>query len=259
MTNIWKKNYETAKEVEEFVKKAYELGDVTELELLRAKRERSIAEVKLKVSRSKYEASLKELSRLLAKEVRDVEGELSAGVAMKEVNIDTLPVVLSIKKKIEAIDRQIQLEKALAKPKLATGFVVEESEEGYYGLRGSLTLELPLFYRREGEILQNIAMKKALKRRLEAELLKVKSRLESVKIRLETLQKELEKLEREVIPRAREELALAIKSYKLKAITLLELSDVRRKYYELLINRAELLLDIHRTYSEFIEIGGWRR
>ena len=142
---------------------------------------------------------------------------------------------------------------------MSAGFVVEDADGDYYGLRGALTLEVPVFYRRQGEILQNIAIKKALKKRLEGELLRVKSRLESVSIRLETLKEELERLEKDVIPRAQEELALAIKSYRLRTITLLELSDVRRRYYELLVSRSELLLSMHETYSEFIEIGGWKR
>ena len=259
LAKIWEENYETAKEVEKFVEKAYELGEVTELELLRAKRERSIAEVQFRVARSKYEASLKELSRLIGEEVKEVEGELTAEAVMREVDIDSLPAVVSIRKRIEATERQIELEKALAKPRLAAGFVVEDADGEYYGFRGALTFELPVFYRRQGEILQNVALKRALKKRLEAELLRVKNKLESVKIRLGVLRRELEKLEREVIPRAREELALAIRSYKLRVITLLELSDVRRRYYELLINRAELLSAMHETYSEFIEIGGWKR
>ncbi|WP_457600620.1 TolC family protein [Hydrogenivirga sp.] len=259
LAKIWEESYRTAREVEEFVKKAYELGEVTELELLRAKRERSIAEVQFRVARSKYEANLKELSRLIGEEVKEVEGELTAEAVMKEVDIESLPAVVSIRKRIEATERQIELEKALAKPRLAAGFVVEDADGEYYGFRGALTFELPVFYRRQGEILQNVALKRALKNRLEAELLRVKSRLESVKIRLGVLQRELEELEKEVIPRAREELALAIRSYKLRVITLLELSDVRRRYYELLINRAELLSAMHETYSEFIEIGGWKR
>jgi len=259
VAGIWEENYETAKEVEEFVKKAYELGEVTLLELLRARREKDLARVQYRVALSRYEASLKELSRLLGVEVSDVEGELRNYPSLTEVDLESLPTVVSIKKEIERVERQINLERALAKPRLSAGFVVEDAEGDYYGLRGAVTLDLPVFYRRQGEILQNVALKRALKSRLEAELLRLKTRLESVRIRMEALEKELRKLEEEVIPRAGEELALAIKSYRNRVITLLELSDVRRRYYELLINRAELLLSMHETYSEFVEIGGWKR
>ncbi len=259
IARIWEENYETAKEVERFVRKAYELGEVTQLELLRAKREMDLARVQYKVALSEYRASLKELSRLIGAEVDEVEGDLRAYPSLREVDLESLPTVVSIKKGIERVERQIELEKALAKPQLSAGFVVEDADGDYYGVRGAVTLDLPLFYRRQGEILQNVALRRALKRRLEAELLRVKRRLESVRIRIETLEEELRKLEEEVIPRAQEELALALRSYTNRVITLLELSDVRRRYYELLINRAELILGIHETYSEFIEIGGWKR
>ena len=191
--------------------------------------------------------------------MKDVEGELRSYPSLENLDLESLPTVLSIKKDIETVEKRIELEKALARPQLSAGFVVEDADGDYYGFRGSITLDLPLFYRRQGEILQNVAFRRALKRQLEAELLRVRNRLESVKIRIETLEKELRKLEEEVIPRAREELALAIKSYTTRVITLLELSDVRRRYYELLIDRADLILSIHETYSEFIEIGGWKR
>ena len=259
IANIWKENFQTAKEVEDFVKKAYDLGEVTELELLRAKREKDLARVQYRVALSRYRASLKELSRLLGVEVEEVEGDLRSYPSLEEVDIENLPSIQSIRRRIESVDRQIELEKALARPQLSAGFVVEDSEGEYYGLRGAITLELPLFYRRQGEILQNLALKRVLRKQLEAELLRVRTRLESVRIRMDTLERELRKLEEEVIPRAREELALAIRSYTNRVITLLELSDVRRRYYELLINRADLILSIHETYAEFIEVGGWKR
>ena len=259
IANIWKENFQTAKEVEDFVKKAYDLGEVTELELLRAKREKDLARVQYRVALSRYRASLKELSRLLGVEVEEVEGDLRSYPSLEEVDIENLPSIQSIRRRIESVDRRIELEKALARPQLSAGFVVEDSEGEYYGLRGAITLELPLFYRRQGEILQNLALKRVLRKQLEAELLRVRTRLESVRIRMDTLERELRKLEEEVIPRAREELALAIRSYTNRVITLLELSDVRRRYYELLINRADLILSIHETYAEFIEVGGWKR
>jgi len=175
VVEVWRESVRTAEEVEAFVKKAYELGEVTEL-----------------------------------------------------------------------------------KPTLSAGFVIEDSEEGYYGLRFSLSTTFPVFYRRQGEILQGIARREALRRELEAELLRLRTKLSSIKVRMETLRKEIERLEREIIPRAKEELDLALRSYRLRVITLLELSDVRRRYYELLVSRAELLGNLHRIYAEFIEIGGWR-
>ncbi len=258
IAQVWRESLKTAREVEEFVRRAYELGEVTELELLRARRESDMAEVQLRIAESLYRASLKELSRLLNTEVEEVEGDLGSMPSLKDTDVESAPTVLALKRRAEAVGKLIELERALAKPSLRAGFVVEDSEEGYYGLRLSLSAEFPVFYRRQGEILRGIALRKALGAELEDELLRLRSRLSSVKIRMSALTEELRRLEEEIIPRTKEELELAIKSYRLRVITLLELSDVRRRYYELLVRRAELFGDLHRTYAEFIEIGGWR-
>ena len=259
IVNIWRENLKTAKEVEEFVRRAYQLGEVTQLDLLRAKRERDLAEVRLKIAEAEFRASLRDLERVINAEVEDVEGNLREIRDIRDIELEDLPTVRAIKRRIRAVERGVDLEKALAKPTLSAGFIVEDSEEGYYGLRLSLSVGIPVFYRRQGEILEKIYQKEALKRRLEGEILRVRKRLRSIKIRLSALKRELERIENVVIPRAKEELDLAIRSYRLRVITLLELSDVRRRYYELLVSRARILRDIHFAFAEFISIGGVER
>ena len=259
VVKIWQENLKTAKEVEEFVKRSYDLGEATQLDLLRAKRERDLAEVRLKIAEADLRSALQDLSRVINAEVKDVEGDLRDIRHIRDLNLQDLPTVRAIKKSIRAVEKTIDLERALAKPTLSAGFLVEDSEEGYYGLRATLSVGLPIFYRRQGEILERLAQKKALERRLEGEILRIRKRLRSISIRFSTLTGELDRIERIVIPRAKEELDLAIKSYMLRVITLLELSDVRRRYYELLINRAEILRDIHSAYAEFVAIGGVER
>ncbi|NPA42138.1 MAG: TolC family protein [Aquificae bacterium] len=254
---IREEEVKVAREVESFVEKAYNLGEVTKLELFRARRERGSSEVRLRIAQSQYEASLKELSALIGRQVSSVEGSFQVP-AFEKPNPSNLPQIKALERKIKAVEKRIQLEKALSKPTLKAGFVVEDSEEGYYGLRGSLSFDIPAFYRRQGEILQHIHTKNALKNRLSAQKLKLKGRLESVEIRFNTLKEELRRLEEEIIPQAREELKLALRSYRLRAITLLELSDVRRRYYQLLEEKNDLLLKLHEVYSELIEIGGWK-
>ncbi len=257
LLKIRKDSLRTAKAVEEFVRKAYSLGEVTELELLRAERERGIEEVQLEVARSRYRAELKVLSGLLNTDVDEVEGNLFRVPNLRDVSYEELPEVKALSKKAQAFEERIRLERARAKPSLGAGFVVEDAD-GYYGLRGSLTLELPAFYRRQGEIIRYSALKRAVLSRKEARVVMLRRRIEALKLQMETLDRELKRIDNRLLPQARKELELALRSYRLGAITLLELSDVRRRYYELLIKRAELSFKMHEVYSQFIEIGGWR-
>ncbi len=259
VVRIWEENLRTAEEVEEFVRRSYDLGEVTLLELLRARRERDLAEVRLKIARAELETALQDLSRLLNTEVRVVEGNLRDIEDIRAIDLEDLPSVVAIRRRIRAVDRDIELQRTLARPTLDAGLQLQDSEEGYYGLRATLRIRLPIFYRRQGEILERLALKEALKNRLEGEILRIERKLRSVKIRFSTLLEELRKIEEKVIPRAEEELKLALKSYRLRAITLLELSDVRRRYYDLLITRAQILRDIHSAYADFIAVGGVER
>ncbi len=255
---IWKEALRTADELKKFIERAYQLGETTQLEVLRISRERNLIEIKLRIAKAEYESSLRELSTLLNSDVRDVEGNLKDIKKDLSVEIGNLPQVISLKKRIKALDNRIELERALAKPVVRTGVIIEDSEAGYYGFRAVLSADIPAFYRRQGEILQSLSRKEAITKELEAVKLEIGNKLKAIKLRYEALLKEIERLDRELIPIAEEELNLALRSYRLRAITLLELSDVRNRYYELLLSRAELLRDLHRTYSEFIAIGGWR-
>jgi len=256
---IQEMNYRTAKEIENFVRRAYKLGEATELEFLRAIRERQAERVNLELAKANYEARLKELSGVIGTEVKEVSGKLHTYPKYRDISLARTPRVLALRKKIEAVNEEIKLQKALAKPPVTAGFVVEESEgESFYGFRASISFGIPLFYRRQGEITSLISLRRSLEKEVEAEILRMNSTLSSAKIKMNTLKRELENLQNEVLPNARKELELALKSYRLRAITLLELSDVRRRYYELLKKEAELFLMLHEAYAQLIKIGGLR-
>ena len=68
--------------------------------------------------------------------------------------------------------------------------------------------------------------------------------------RYEKLLEEIDRIEKQTIPKAMEELSLAIKSFKLRTITLLELSETKRRYVELLKYRLEL---IRQAQAEMLE------
>ena len=51
---------------------------------------------------------------------------------------------------------------------------------------------------------------------------------------------------------------LAQLGYKEGTITFLELSNIRKEYFETLVYKAQLSYEIHKLYGEFIKIGGVR-
>ncbi len=256
---IAKKNYQLSKELEEFVERAHKLGQASSLDLLRAKRERRLAQAKLKVEESLYLSKLKELGAVLGSDVRKVEGKMKSFPELPRLNLPELPHIKLLKFKIRATEEEIRLFKALTKPQVGGGFVVEDSEEGYYGIRASLSVKVPLFYRNQGEILERSAEKRALLQEIRAKELELKAKLNSARERIKALKESLSEIEEKALPEAERELTLALKGYREGIVSLFELTDVKRRYYELLQERLDLLLELQRAYAELISVGGWKQ
>ena len=253
------KNYQLSKELEEFVKKAHKVGQASSLDLLRAKRERRLAQAKLKVEKSLYLSKLKELGAILGKEISDVEGNIKSFPEIPDLNISKLPHLELLRFKVRATEEEIKLFKALSKPQVGGGFVLEDSEEGYYGIRASLSLKIPLFYRNQGEILERSAEKRALLQEIRAKEIELKATVNSARERIKALKESLSEIEEKALPEAERELALALKGYREGIVSLFELTDVKRRYYELLQERLNLLLELQRAYAELISVGGWKQ
>ncbi|RUM29160.1 MAG: hypothetical protein DSY42_07015 [Aquifex sp.] len=258
LLKIEEENLKISKEIKDFVEKAYIMGERTQLELLRARRALSQAKIKLNLLKNEYEISLKKLSSFIKEEVEDVEGNLFKIPKITSLNPEDSPKIKALLSKVRVFEKKIELEKALSKPQPSVGILMEDSDKGYYGFRVSVSFEIPLMYRRQGEILQNLELKKATEYSLEAEKLKLKAILESTLSRINVLRKNIEDLEKNLIPSAQKELQLGIKSYRLNVISLLELSDIKRRYFDLLKERAKLYFELHKAYAQLIKIGGLR-
>ncbi|HID65572.1 MAG TPA: TolC family protein [Aquificaceae bacterium] len=258
LLKIEEENLKISKEIKDFVENAYMMGERTQLELLRARRVLSQAKIQLDLLKNEYEISLKKLSSFIKEKVEDVEGNLFNVPKTVYINLEETPRIKGLLSKVRFFEKRIDLEKALSKPQPSVGILMEDSDKGYYGFRVSLSFEMPLMYRRQGEILQNLELKKATEYSLEAEKLRLKALLEATFSKINVLRKSIEHLEKNLIPNAQKELHLGIKSYRLNVISLLELSDIKRRYFELLKERAKLYFELHKAYAQLIKIGGLR-
>jgi len=255
LLKITQEELKLSKELEEFVKKSYQLGTATLLDYLRAKRERSLLLTELSLARKEYEGALRELSLLLSEEVKSVEGSLEKVEGIKAFSPEESPLVKVWNYRERALKKAIELEKALAKPSVRMGLLVEDAG-AYYGFRLTLSSDLPLLYRRKGEILEKSFLVKSVKAKREEALLKVKERLALLEEKERVLREELRRFEEELIPQAKEELEVALKSYRLGTVSFFELTDVRRRFFELLRKKAELLLLLHRLKAQYVSLGG---
>jgi len=256
LLKIAETNLKISDEIYRFVKKLYEFGETTRIELSKAETEQKLAKTEIEIAKAEYKNTLKKLYSLVGKEVEDVEGKLEDIKEIGEIKPEELPHVRLYDYTIESIKRSIELEKLFAKPQLSIEVLTEKVAEIEYGIRFGITTTLPLFYRKEGEILQLMSSANALSYQKEKEIINIKSEYENLMKRYIIIKEEFQRIEDEILPRAKQNLSLAIKSYQLRIITFLELSDTERRYMELLKYRAGILMKAHEEFAKYLTLGG---
>jgi len=256
LLNIAKENYSISQEIYQFVRKLFDLGETTKLELFRAERELKLAENELHLAESDLRMALGRLSLLTGSNVEDVEGKLDELKQMEEINFEEIPQVKQYSYMIKSIQASVQVEKTLAKPQLSIEVLSEKVSQNQYGIRLGFSATLPVFYRREGEIIQLSAKASSLENLRQLELMKAKNQYKQLFSRYQTLIKQVQDIDGFMLAQAKEELSLALKSYRLKTISALELYDTKRRYIQLVKYRADLLMQAHQEYAGYISLGG---
>ncbi|SNZ06435.1 Outer membrane protein TolC [Persephonella hydrogeniphila] len=258
--HIKEKEFKITKGIYEFVKKSYELGEDTKLNLFRAEKDLKIAQIELEQAKTEYTISLQKLSALAGFEIKDTKGSLTEIKQIKEIPLEELPEIRYIQKTIQSLDKEIQLQKALAKPQIGIEFSASEDEVdlGKYEFGIGITASVPVFYRNQGEIISILYEKKRYLSLIKQKEMVYSVKIKSLKEKYSLLTKQIEELDRKVIPSVSQALDLGKKSFKLREITLFELSDIRKQYIQALTYKASLLNELHQIYGEYIKIGGLR-
>ncbi|SHK22654.1 TolC family protein [Thermocrinis minervae] len=252
---VLEESLKLSSEVYSFVKRTYDLGETTKLDLFRAEREMKMAQWDLDLAKKEYAAALVELSYFTGRPVDSVDGDFFSLPEIKLRNLEDVPVLKVYKSSIESEGQRLVIERILSKPKWSLEALTEKVSDRSYGVRVGLSVELPLFYSRELEIIQRLSQREILTRQSETEELRLKALTGSQLEICSELKRQIDQLENNLVPEAQKELALALKSYRLKVITLLELSEVKRRYYELLSRRLELYLRYHQAFGELLKAG----
>lgn len=256
LLNIAKENYSISQEIYQFVRKLFDLGETTKLELFRAERELKLAKSELDLADNDLKIALERLSLITGSSVEDVEGKLDELNQMKEINFEEIPQIKQYSYMIKSTKASVQVEKTLSKPQLSIEVIGEKVSQNQYGIRLGFSATLPVFYRREGEIMQLSRKVSSLENLRQLELMKAKSQYKQLLSRYQTLVRQVQEIDRFMLAQAKEELSLALKSYRLKTISALELYDTKRRYIQLVKYRADLLMQAHQEYAGYISLGG---
>ncbi len=257
--SILRDNLNILDNLEKYVSEAYDYGEATDLEILRIKREKDLVGAKVKIAEALYSASLKDLSYVIGREVKSVEGNIEDILEINDFDIKTTPLIKAFDKKIEAVDEAVNLEKALSKPSISLGLVAEDSKAGYYEYRILVSGSIPIFYRRKGEILEKVSLKESLKREREGKILELSMSMESINLKYRILVNQLKYIEENTLPSAKRELEIAMEAYRNGVISLFEFSNIRESYYMLLKEKLDILRELHFVIADYLSLGGWQK
>ncbi len=243
------------REIRDFVERSFKLGETTRLELLRSQRELELLEGERRIAQARYRALLEELSTMVGRPVESLEGSFSLP-QWKDLQLEEMPLFAYYRTLLQSYSKQADIERLLSRPTYSVSLTAEKVADREYGFRVGLVVGLPVFYARQGELLELKAQERLLFAEAENQRQKALAQLRSAKLQFEQIKAEIENIENRLLPQAQRELELALKSYKLRTITLLELSQTRKSYYDLLKRRLELLLQAHTEYAKGIAYGG---
>ncbi len=250
----------TLKELYDFLQRSYQLGEIIQLDVFRAEKELSLAQVELEKLKAQLKTSLNTLSSFVGKNIENVEGNLYQFKDIKEVQIEKTPEILYYQTLIKSIDQQIKRQKALSKPRITVGIGADEDEVdlGKYDFGFSVSSTIPVFYRNQGEIIQLVNQKNVLLAKINQTKLNYKAQIDSLSSQELILKSQLKKVDTQLIPAVSKALRIGEKSFKLRTITFFEFSNIRKQYYDSLYYRIQLAEDIQKLYGEYIKIGGLR-
>ncbi|MEZ0322926.1 MAG: TolC family protein [Hydrogenothermaceae bacterium] len=256
LLDIASKELTFSEEIYNFVKKTYQLGEISKVDLLRSEKDYNLAKINLEKQKLLYKQSLEKLSATIGYPVKDVEGEFQKIGDIKEIDISELPQIKIYRENMSALENQENYYKSLAKPQFSIGFKIKEASNSNYEAGFFLSVELPIFYRYSGEIISARNRKAYFENLSKYTQDSLKIKLESIMKTDQILRQQLKEVDENVIPTLDQQLQLANKSYKLKVITLFELTNIKNDYFQSMRYRAEILNQIHKNFSEYLRIGG---
>ncbi len=255
---IKERELENLQSVYRYIKESYRLGENTELDLLRAEKDLQIVKGEISTLKEQYKSSMLILSSMIGKEIKDIDTDIFSFPEFRNINLNQLPVFKYYSIFEKSLNYQIKRQKALKKPLLRVGVVLEEDpvDLGKYEMGVSISSTIPVFYRQEGEILSLANRKKQIILQKKQVELEYEGKIRSIERQIKALKRQIEKINKTSVINLQKALKLAERSYKLQTITFFEYSNIRKQYFELLLYRLSLANQIHQLYGEYIKITG---
>ena len=247
-------------QLKQFIDHKYKYGEALIIDVLRIDRDISIVKANLETLKAKKQAKELSLFAFAGIDPVKIEGNFE-DLTFNLNKPKNLPLVSYYELLVKSFDAQIKRQKALAKPQISVGFVAGEDEVdlGKYEFGVNISSTIPVFYKNEGQIITLVNRKaQALQRKKQYEL-QYQAQLKAINSQIEIFKQQMKKIENTAISKLQKTLEVAQKGYQEGTISFLELSTIRKQYFDTLGLKANLIWQIHKTYGEYIKIGGYSK
>lgn len=261
---IARENVELLRQIRDRVLRRVEVGEAPRFELVRAEAEALVAENALAASILRVEEARSSLRRLTANTlpprfaVTGAEPELPAMPLLTELQpgmIAAHPSLRALFAERERAQRLLQQERALSGPQPALRFGETRDPEMRATMVG-VTLSIPLWNRREGQIAQARAGIDLVSAQLEQQRVQLLRELDSAYARLSIAQRQIGTFEAGLLRSAGIALQAAEAAYRFGERSFLEVLDaqrtlrvVRGDYNQVRYDRVAAWLDIERLLA----------
>lgn len=257
-----------AERLKEIAQQRFEAGAVPQLEVIQAGLEVSRAQADLQVARQRERVSMSGLNALL-NEPATTDWELtgSFGDAIPALRLEDLiqrayqsnPVLqhLAQEQKVEQSHRELLRAQRIPNLGLQFGSDFNAPPEFRAGPRGSLSLELPLFMRNQGEIAQSSATQRVLEAEVAATGRSVAARVEAGYFDLKAQQTQVELYRDQLLPVARKVESMAEESYRAGKASLLSVIVAQQNVQQVEQNYLQSRFTLESIFAGLEEaVGG---
>src|SRR5262245_41517213 len=258
---------EVARRVREVAEAQFEVGAVPRLDVIAADLGVARTETDLELARRTRafeQARLNAVLDLPPEQPTAIVGLLSDGIAA--VNYESaLQLATTSNVDLIALDRQIAVEErrvALLRaertptPVFSVSGLFNSPGEFTAGPGASVSMELPLFSRNQGQIAESVATTAQLRARREATLRTIQNGIAGTVARIEAERRQLEAYERRLVPTATDLQTLAEESYRAGRTSVLGLIESQRALRELRRDALQAALDLQLAIADLEETIG---
>ncbi|MHB9071964.1 MAG: TolC family protein [Desulfobaccales bacterium] len=261
---IAKENLDSARELLDVVEKRVRLGESRHLELVKAQIEFYTLERELKKAQITWEGDRRVLNQFLADSLGEafhVTGNvttLDEPIPLerwRQAALTTHPLLAAQEASIRQAQSTLGAERQAWVPDVtARAFINNDID--LRGVGGGVTIPLPLWNRKGGEVAKAAASERQAKHDLQALRQDLETRLASQYSLYEAARRQVETYQKHILPKAADSLKIATFSYQHGETGILELLDSRRVYRTTEQDYYKALLDYRLGQVELWRVAG---